>query len=158
MGRFHSGVWGFWRVGLRFISAQKICFPSMLYSTLFVGEMQAVCASVLREWCMTESHDNNPGPGWDCEHLLKFLSFEINLQGDPWSVRASKAAREDDLQKVQPLSVSKLHTVLSIHIDLLKIYNLAKFVWNLVAMNECIHLTKAILPWSPRSGLLLQGM
>lgn len=54
--------------------------------------------------------------------------------------------------------VSKLHTALSTHKDLLKIYSLTKFVWNLVAMNECIHLTKAILPWSPKSGLLLQGI
>lgn len=158
MGRFHSGVWGFLGGGVGFIPGQEICFPSMHNTTLFMREMQAVCAAVLRQWCMTDSHDHTPGSGWDCEHLLKLLSFEINLQCDPWSVRGSKTSSKDDLQRAQLLSVSKLHTVLSIHKERLKIYNLTMFVWNLVGMNECIHFTKAIPPWSPKSGLLLQAM
>lgn len=107
---------------------------------------------------MYDSHDLTPGSGWDCERLLKLFSFEIHLQCDPWSVKNSKTPREDATQRAQPLSVSKLHTELSIHKDLLKIYNLTKFVWNLVAMNECTHLTKDILPWSTKSHLLLQGV
>lgn len=96
--RFHSGVWGFLGGELGFISAQGICFPSMLNTILLTGETRAVCAAVLREWCMTNSHDHSPGSGLDCESLLKLLSFEINLQCDPWSARASKTPREDDLQ------------------------------------------------------------
>lgn len=156
-GEIHSGVWRVLGGGLGFISGQKICFPSMLNITLFLGEMQA-CVCNCAEGVVSDSHDLTPGSGWDCERLLKLFSFEINLQCDPWSVKNSKTPREDAPQRAQPLTVSKLHTEFSIHKDLLKIHNLTKFVWNLVTMNECTDLTKAILPWSPKSHLLLQGM
>lgn len=156
-GDFTVGFGVLCRVGWDLFQHKKFAFPACS-TTLFMGEMQAVCATVLREWCMTDSHDLTPGSGWECEYLLKLFSFEINLQCDQWSARASKTPREDGPQRAQPLSVSKLHTELSIHKDLLKIDNLTKFVWNLVAMNGCIHLTKAILPWSPKSHLLLPGV
>lgn len=79
------------------------------------------------------------------------------MQCTLWSVRGSKTPREDDLQREQWLNVSKSHTGLSIHKDFLKIYDLVKPSWNLIGMDEHIHFKKAILPWSPKSNLLLLG-
>lgn len=128
-------------------------------STHFLQESCGLCMQLCWGWGVgvwwTDQHDPIPGSRCDCEHLLELFSLEINLQCDPWSVRGSKTPREDDLQRAQPLSASKLHTVLSIDKGLSKIYNLTKSGWNLVGMDELIHLTKAILPWSPKSNLLL---
>lgn len=107
--RFHSGVWSFLGGGLGFISAQEICFPGMLNTILLMGETWAVCAAVLSKWCMTDSHDHSPGSGLDCENLLKLLSFEINLQCDPWSVRPQRHP-EKMISRAQPLCERVAHS------------------------------------------------
>lgn len=140
-----------------YFSTRNLLFQHAQHHTFYGRDASCVCNCA--EGVM---YDRQPWPhSWiwlGMWVLLKLFSLEINLQCDPWSVRASKTPREDDPQRAQPLSVSKLHTELSTLKDLLQIYNLTKFVRNLVAVNEGIHLTKAILPWSPKSHLLLQGM
>lgn len=66
-----------------------------------------------------------------------------------------KVAQRRGSAESSAISVSKLHTALSIHKDLLKIYNLSKSGCNLVGMGERFYLTKALLPWSPKSNLFL---
>lgn len=74
--------------------------------TFYERDVRSLCNCAGSRGCMMDRW-TPPHSYCDCEHLLKLLSLDINLQCDPWAARGSKTPREDDLRRPELFSVSK---------------------------------------------------